>query len=666
MTHARAAAIVACRMPRARLASWILAVALGCGLAAAIVRLAWLSDDAYITLRCVENLVRGHGPVWNVGERVQTYTHPLWFWLLAAGRALSGEHYFTTLGLSFALTGTALLVLARTARQPLAIAAVFAVLLASRAFGDYATSGLETPLVLLLLALLGAVDAATPPNGTRCRAVAVLVGLLLLTRLDLAVLAAPVVLVHAWHEPPRRAVAVLALGFLPLALWSAFATFYYGSPFPITAYAKAFAPGIAAGELFAQGWRYLVHTATHDPVTLAVLALGVVVALLRPALRGRALALGALLGAVYVVRVGGDFMAGRFFVPPFAVAVVLLARWLANARPAASLAVLVGALGLAFVPSRPAYLSSPVADTVPAEAENGIQDERRFYYKDFGLLSPARAIPDFGRFSVALRRQGRTRPIVLGSGMAGGIPFVAGELFHFIDPWLCDPLLMRLPVADPANWRIGHFTRAIPDGYPESLAFADNRLENAELRAFYADLREVVRAPLGDGARWTALLALLAGSERQGLADYVEAEYRSPVRAVRPLADFAAPVADGTFWFDDEAVHCVPRGGWRIELGAARAVTSLRLAAVPLVRYRFTFRSGGAEVGHSELLALIDPGVPPAGDDGDVLGYLRRLLGARALAVELPAGLPPCDAIDVVAEHEPWLVPAIGALQLGR
>ena len=60
-------------MPAARFAPWILVAALGLALAAMVVRLAWLSDDAYITLRCVENLMRGHGPVWNVGERVQAY-----------------------------------------------------------------------------------------------------------------------------------------------------------------------------------------------------------------------------------------------------------------------------------------------------------------------------------------------------------------------------------------------------------------------------------------------------------------------------------------------------------------------------------------------------------------------------------------------------------------
>ena len=48
-----------------------------------LVRTAWMHDDAYITLRTVDNLVSGFGPRWNVSERVQAYTHPLWMFLLA-------------------------------------------------------------------------------------------------------------------------------------------------------------------------------------------------------------------------------------------------------------------------------------------------------------------------------------------------------------------------------------------------------------------------------------------------------------------------------------------------------------------------------------------------------------------------------------------------------
>jgi arabinofuranosyltransferase len=44
---------------------------------------AWLCDDAYITFRTVDNFIHGYGLTWNVAERVQAYTHPLWMLLLS-------------------------------------------------------------------------------------------------------------------------------------------------------------------------------------------------------------------------------------------------------------------------------------------------------------------------------------------------------------------------------------------------------------------------------------------------------------------------------------------------------------------------------------------------------------------------------------------------------
>jgi hypothetical protein len=65
-----------------------------------VVRTAWLSDDAFITLRTVDILVNGYGPRWNVAERVQAYTHPLWMMTLALPCAVTREQYVTTLLLS--------------------------------------------------------------------------------------------------------------------------------------------------------------------------------------------------------------------------------------------------------------------------------------------------------------------------------------------------------------------------------------------------------------------------------------------------------------------------------------------------------------------------------------------------------------------------------------
>ena len=49
---------------------------------------AWLADDSFISFRYAEHLARGHGLVYNVGERVEGYTNLLWTLLVAAALRL--------------------------------------------------------------------------------------------------------------------------------------------------------------------------------------------------------------------------------------------------------------------------------------------------------------------------------------------------------------------------------------------------------------------------------------------------------------------------------------------------------------------------------------------------------------------------------------------------
>lgn len=42
---------------------------------------AHINEDAFITFRVVDNFIHGYGLRWNIDERVQVYTHPLWMLL---------------------------------------------------------------------------------------------------------------------------------------------------------------------------------------------------------------------------------------------------------------------------------------------------------------------------------------------------------------------------------------------------------------------------------------------------------------------------------------------------------------------------------------------------------------------------------------------------------
>ncbi len=116
-------------------------------------------DDTYIFLRYAENLARGHGPVFNVGERVEGYTSPLWLLclgllgklhldLVSGARALSGLFGAATILTLFSAGGTC----PSLGRQ--AIAAILGWFLATNpAFGYWAWSGMDTvPFTFLFFA----------------------------------------------------------------------------------------------------------------------------------------------------------------------------------------------------------------------------------------------------------------------------------------------------------------------------------------------------------------------------------------------------------------------------------------------------------------------------------------------------------------------------------
>src|SRR3972149_9712974 len=65
---------------------------------------AWFTGDAYFSFRSVDNFVSGYGLTWNVQERVQGYTHPLWVLLLSLFYFFTHEIYLTTIFISLALT----------------------------------------------------------------------------------------------------------------------------------------------------------------------------------------------------------------------------------------------------------------------------------------------------------------------------------------------------------------------------------------------------------------------------------------------------------------------------------------------------------------------------------------------------------------------------------
>lgn len=489
--------------------------------AVAILRCAWVCDDAFITLRTVDNFLHGHGLTWNPPERVQVFTHPLWLAVLIVADILTPSGYWAVMLASLAFTGAACwLVLRRARPEPAVLVAMGAALALSRAFVDYGTSGLENPLafVLCALALRGDLAAGTDASAARRNLVrlTLLASLLALTRLDLVLVILPPLVARAVKDLRAHWRAVLP-ALAPLVAWEIFAIIYFGFPLPNTAYAKLGA-GVPAGELLRHGFWYLQATVLRDPLTAVVILAGVVLPAIR---RDRARlwwALGVALYLAYVVRIGGDFMLGRFLAVPFLVAVVLAGDLLPGGRRGWVVAGVL-ALGL-LVPRNPLW---PARAGAAEPWFHGVADERAFYGPNTGLF--ARFAPGFTEHKFVVAGRNARRAVEQRGGatdVAGSVGFYgyyAGPRLRIIDVMaLSDPFLARLPMARPdgaEEWRIGHFKRDLPAGYTETVSSTINRIEDPRLAKLYDEMRLVTTGPLFSGARWRAIVRLNLGQRPQ-------------------------------------------------------------------------------------------------------------------------------------------------------
>ncbi|MBK8046101.1 MAG: hypothetical protein IPK16_02600 [Anaerolineales bacterium] len=562
------------------------------------VRNAWLGDDAYITLRTVRNIVDGYGPVWNVGERVQAYTHPLWMMLLTLFYFVTREAYYTTIFLSLALSiGTVAFVAWRVARTATGGVLAAVLLSLSKAFVDYSTSGLENPLSYLLLAIFFSLYVTPNRSARRIFWLSLLAALATVNRMDTLLLYAPALIYAIVATRSWRSVGAAALGFIPFVAWELFSLFYYGFPFPNTYYAKLNStyPFI---QIIQQGLLYLMDSLNSDPITLVTILLTALYVVIMRQWRLAIFLLGSLLYLVYLVRVGGDFMTGRFLSVPYLAAVLVLSvQALPPLNSPAPILLLAGAIALGFAnPARAPWLSGTAYKDVEIDVR-GIADERGYYYEQYGLLNSTR----LNRFYESGTLQGSANPqdrLACAVGMRG---FSASPATRIIDYCaLADALLARLPPMHDPTWRIGHFLRTTPGGYWASVREDKNELTDPELSIYYDRLRTLIREDLWSWERLAEIWAFNTG-RYDGLID--RERYQFPYA---PVLEMPAPstgtesVLVGSLFFDVDYFVKLLRQGLRFELPGVQHAGMIEVGSDAEV-YDLVYYRDGVEVGRQPV-----------------------------------------------------------------
>ena len=563
--------------------------------AAVLFRTAWLSDDSLISLRTVLNVTHGNGLTFNVGERVQTFTHPLWLGLLTAGYLVVGNVYYAAFALSIAVSLWVFWLAVSRAASPWQGWLAAAALLSSRAFVDYSTSGLENPLANLIAALLVAMFLRrdTAPRR-RLAGLWGLASLLYLARPDLVLIAAPLLLSATWRAwrdgaGARTVAGAVALGLLPALAWTAFAVVYYGFPFPNTAYAKL-GMDIERAQLWKQGVIYAIDSLDRDPLTLVLVAFACVMAVPSRVRGARELAAGIAIYALYVASIGGDFMSGRFFAVPFFAAVLLLTRMTSAARPAWIAAVAASVVLGAASAKAPLLSDSRFEDR--GTKHGGIVDERVFYLKAHSLVYASMmsfADPDWR----ARRPPGETRVLnTCGLMGEGGLDF--GPHYYLLDECaLADPLLARLPAIFKEEWRPGHFRRVVPEGYRESVASGANRIKDPQLREFYGRLSLITRSrTIWSRDRLWAIWQMNTGRYDR-LVDRDFYRFGGFVKTLAEMSDVKAPE---TPWDAPGNTVLTQPLAVRVERRPGRRYADVSLDSDD--KYALIFVKGNAAVGH--------------------------------------------------------------------
>ena len=466
-----------------------------------LIKTGWVSEDTYITFTPIENLVHGYGIVYNLGQRVQVYTHPLWFFLQSALYAITlrgfgidyrSQLYVNSIGLNFLFSLLTfvliIIVIARTNRSTVICAVA---LLVSKAFIDFSTSGLENPLSHLIMGLFlynvyvknkGKIDSP------RSYFIMVLIACFgVLNRYDSVLFYFPVLFfLFIKYKHKTQLFVPGTSGLTPLLMYFLFSLLYFGFIMPNTYYAKIH-HNYALGTMIKKGMQYFAASFRLDMVSLFIIVVVIVYVIYCKKIIFYPVIAGIGLYCLYILRVGGDYMSGRFISLPLFVAVFIIA--LSEFDQKSFYISLAGVLVMGMVlPTSPITAPIYYRENYPRDSyilDGRITDNRaRFQGFLEGIMYgfPSNRFTGMQWFA-----QPQYPREVIVAGSAGNDRYKLGPNVYLIDKnAIIDPLLARLPVSrDECCWKPGHFTRQVPEGYVESVMWNDNRIQNKDLAAYY-------------------------------------------------------------------------------------------------------------------------------------------------------------------------------------
>ncbi len=428
-----------------------------------ILRTAWVSDDAYITFRVVENFVAGNGLVWNFGERTWVYTHPLWMLVISTFKIFISDIYLLNIVLSIVITIAVIVLIQKESKNVYLAVLVPVIYVFSKCLVDYSTSGLENPLSHLLV-ILAFISASKNKHFYTL----FFSFLLIFNRYDLLLLISPLIAITSYKLTKSigwsNALKLLLLSASPFIVWELFAFLYYGFPIPNTAIAKL-NTGIDGELIYSQGLSYTLDFIKNDSYSFILILIAALFAIKSKQDWTIAAALGIIFYFLYIVSVGGDFMSGRFYSVLTAISLFLIVRLILEMNYGVFQLFILTALltPLAMLNLDKTLFSdhSFASNTIPA---SGIADERAYYFQSTGLIRQEgvnKGIShEWAYNGLEHTRNKQSINLICSIGFYG----YHAPRVKIIEPFaLSNRFLSRFPARK--TWRVGHYERYIPIPY---------------------------------------------------------------------------------------------------------------------------------------------------------------------------------------------------------
>ncbi len=506
-----------------------------------VTMLAWQSDDSYHAYIMAKNLVDGNGFVYNIGQRATASSCPLYTLVIAAAYFVIRDMFFVSLLVNIVFSGVSFGILIRSfCKTKKQIIFCSLVLIGSASFVSYTTSGLENSMLFLLGAIfMKRYFSSERYDAKNMFILAVLVALLAMTRMDSVLIFVPMALYVYLTKRDGvsfgKAVGIGVLGLLPFVLWEIFATWYYGFPFPNTAYAKL-GTNIALKDYIVRGIRYYLNAAVCDPIILIVPLFVMIAALSVKKSQYIACMAGPLLYGIYLLYIGGDFMMGRHFTLMFFISVIcymdIKNREFSELGRGASLHHMFTGFVIA------ALLFTGTSHVITGQFLFGstfgspISDERAGYFNTSSLFNNVYSLVKTGDLCIRNTWNEDSEQELRDNNLPGGIlENVPGIVKYYNNDLylndlyaLGDPYLAHLPAVHEPGWRIGHMWRDTPVGYKNLVRYklgADS-IENPDAREYYRIIDEITRGPLFDKDRMIKVININLGKYDYMVDNYIK------------------------------------------------------------------------------------------------------------------------------------------------